>query len=147
MKPLINSTVNNPLVTKKGWEGLASGLFNSMRLLSKYCTSLSLSADADWLYCSSRPGVLGPGPQNHVRESLPCFTSRSVRFHTVWKAGWAKGNGPPPAWYSSLETTMVGTGVVVPVVPTVPVVTTVPDATAVPEATAVVVPVALGTVP
>src|SRR5438105_15918499 len=89
-EPEIRSTVSRPFVTKNGLFGLALGLLSSMRLLSKYCTRCRPLPSGDSLYASSRPGVLGPGPQNHVRLTLPYFNSRSVRFQTRSNAVAAK---------------------------------------------------------
>src|SRR5438477_6957904 len=82
-----------------------------MRLLSKYWTSLSLLPRGESLYCSTRPGVLGPGPQNQVRLTLPSATGLSVRCQTRWNAGCANWKSPPPGLYTLLGTATVGTKV------------------------------------
>src|SRR3954447_23632591 len=91
MRPDTNSTVRRPLVRYQGELGLAAGLFISMRLLSKYCTRRLPPAPC-W-YSSLSPAVLGAGPQNQVRLTLPEATGLSVRRQVVSKAGPAKEAG------------------------------------------------------
>src|SRR5436190_453410 len=87
----MSSTVSRPLVTYQGELGSAEGLFISMRLLSKYCTSRLPPAPS--LYSSLRPPLLGAGPQNQVRFTWPEATRSSVRRQVDSNAGMANAGG------------------------------------------------------
>src|SRR5438270_7886250 len=104
--PEINSTVSRPLVTYQGELGSAEGLLISMRLLSKYCTRRLPPCPC--AYCSMRPAVLGAGPQNQVRLTLPEATGPSVRRHVVSNALPANAGGVNADAAAGRETATLG---------------------------------------
>src|SRR5437870_5117368 len=90
IRPEISSTVSRPLVTNHLSSGESLGLLISMRLLSKYCTSLAPDPSGASAY-GSMPEARGAGPHVHERTTAREATGRSLRIQTVSNAESVKG--------------------------------------------------------